>query len=103
MSTPTQIAATQRALYIQAHGPSLVGRCLGVSERIVQALRAEGITAAVQFGLFNGQRHVWVDVWVEGQVYLLDATADQFGEQYPSITFGRMGDFSEYGWDPDLG
>jgi hypothetical protein len=44
-----------------------------------------------------------VDVWVEGQVYLLDATADQFGEQYPSITFGRMGDFSEYGWDPDLG
>ena len=100
---PIQVALAQRALHIQAYGPNLKGCCLDVSERIVQALAAEGMTAAIQFGLFNGQRHAWVDVWTEGRVWVLDATADQFGEQWSPVIFGRMPDLPEYGRDPELG
>jgi hypothetical protein len=73
------------------------GKCLVIANQLVEELESKGVTCAVQFGTFNGERHAWVDVWTQDGVWLLDASADQFGD-YPSVIVGKMAELEMYGW-----
>jgi transglutaminase-like putative cysteine protease len=93
-----KMAQYTRSEYIERKGPNLKDKCLDVSSLLCIALRQKGVVCALQFGTFQGFKHAWVDVWMGDEVFLLDATATQFG-YWPTVIFGKMSDLPEYGWE----
>ena len=75
------------------------GRCLCASSELVERLRNKNIQCCIQFGIFNNQKHAWVDVWTSEGVKLLDVTADQWGDNVPEIIFDKMINYPQYGWE----
>lgn len=94
-----EVAEKVRAKYL-AQG-SLKGMCLDASNLLCNQLEKLGCTCAIQFGLYLGQRHAWVNVWLPDGTYALDVAADQFGESIPGLIWGLQRDIPEYGWEED--
>ena len=82
------------------YGKNCSGECLSATNDLFKELSLKGITCFPQFGTFNGERHAWLDIWIGGNVMLLDVTLSQFGE-YPAVLLSYMSRHPEYGWDPD--
>jgi hypothetical protein len=71
------------------------GECVTFSNALNEVLDLLGISAAIQFGTFNGSKHAWLDIWLPEGVMICDLTADQFGD-YPPVILGPMRDFPQY-------
>ena len=72
------------------------GKCKSVSISLLEELECKGYQADVQYGYYLARnawhKHCWVEVAVDATNYVVDLTADQFGET--ELLFGPANQFS---------
>jgi hypothetical protein len=81
---------------------SNTGSCLLAADELLRYLEPHHIRmTSVQFGTYNGHDHAWLEVLdkTSEKYYIIDPTADQFGDDIPEIVAGLMEELPQYQYE----